>query len=112
MFKNLNKIFYMNRRFNRNVTVWGNIHNNYKSNNIHSINKFIYLKNGKFCTLSKLEVEKLKLEKLEEGKKMNLKTIEKEFIKEDNIIEFSPAVSWEETVLKSEIPVIVDIYAS
>ena len=34
MFKNLNKIFYMNRRFNRNVTVWGNIHNNYKSNNI------------------------------------------------------------------------------
>ena len=36
---------------------------------------------------------------------------DKPFIKEDHIIEFNPQVKWEDEVLKSEIPVVVDCYA-
>ncbi len=82
-----------------------------RGNSYRNLNSLFSFK--KFCTLSKLNVDKLNLEKLEfDDKSINLqKEDKKEYNKDDYILEFSPALNWEETVLKSEIPVIVDFYA-
>jgi heme oxygenase len=62
-----------------------------------------------FCNIHRLNVDKLKIDK-----DMGVKTIDELTEKFDinkSIIEFGPEVSWENTVLKSEIPVVVDVYA-
>lgn len=69
-----------------------------------------------FCSLNRLNMDKLKLEKLDE-KDIQLALLKKKeespkFNKEDHIVEFGPGFKWEEVVLKSEIPVVVDCYAS
>jgi hypothetical protein len=63
-------------------------------------------------TLNKLDVDILALDKLDD-KPININKLEDvtDFNKEDNIIEFGPETKWEETVLSSEIPVVVDCYA-
>jgi hypothetical protein len=62
-----------------------------------------------FCNIHRLNVDKLKIDvekpSLEKPKESE------QFIIDDNIIEYGPGVIWEETVLKSEIPVVVDVYA-
>lgn len=65
-----------------------------------------------FCNLNKLDIDKLALDKLDD-KPININTINdiSNFNKEDNIIEFGPETKWEETVLNSDIPVVVDCYA-
>jgi hypothetical protein len=70
---------------------------------------FFFLKNYKFCSLERLNVDKIKLSNKEE-KQYEIKE-EKVFNKEEHIIEYNPTVNWEEEVLKSEIPVVVDCYA-
>jgi hypothetical protein len=93
----------------------------YKKNNFHyNLNFFpilqsTLLKNKKFslCTLERLNVDKISMTKLNEKDKpfdVEIKE-DKPFIKEDHIIEFNPQVKWEDEVLKSEIPVVVDCYA-
>ena len=65
-----------------------------------------------FCSVDRLDVDKLALSKLDEKPlELKLENKEKEFSIEDFIVEFNPQVNWEETVLKSEIPVVVDCYA-
>jgi len=66
-----------------------------------------------FCTINKLDVDKLSLDKLD-NQPININRIEEEnknFNREDYIIEFGPEIKWEETVLNSDIPVVVDCYA-
>jgi hypothetical protein len=74
---------------------------------------FLRINKLSFCTLDRLNVDKISLTKLDEkDKPFDLKKKEeKPFNKEDYIIEFNPLVKWEEEVLKSEIPVVVDCYA-
>jgi hypothetical protein len=62
-----------------------------------------------FYNIHRLNVDKLKIDK-----DMGLKTIDELTEKFDinkSKIEFGPEVSWENTVLKSEIPVVVIVYA-
>jgi hypothetical protein len=75
---------------------------------LHTFNK----SKKSFCTLNKLDVDILALDKLDD-KPININKLEDvtDFNKEDNIIEFGPETKWEETVLSSEIPVVVDCYA-
>jgi hypothetical protein len=66
-----------------------------------------------FCTINKLDIDKLSLDKLDNQPIIINKIDEenKNFIREDHIIEFGPEIKWEETVLNSDIPVVVDCYA-
>ncbi len=74
------------------------------------LEEFNYFK--KFCTLEKLDVDKLSLEKLVDPKKSDTIIENKtEFKKEDNVVEYSSATNWENEVLQCEIPVVVDCYA-
>jgi hypothetical protein len=63
--------------------------------------------------LLKLNVDKLSLSKLDD-KPISISTAdneEKDFDKDKYIIEYGPEIKWEEDVLKSELPVVVDCYA-
>jgi hypothetical protein len=68
--------------------------------------------NKSFCNLYKLDIEKLSLDKLDDNP-ININKLQDttNFNKEDHIIEFGPEIKWEETVLNSDIPVVVDCYA-
>jgi len=64
-----------------------------------------------FCSIAKLDIDKISLEKLDD-KPININNLAevKNFSPEENIIEFGTETKWEETVLNSEIPVVVDCY--
>lgn len=92
----------------------------FKSAFLNSFTKFTIARTklSSFCTLTRLNFDKIKIEG--GGAINNSSSIqyimstndeEKEFKKEDHIIEFTPEVNWQETVLNSEIPVVVDCYA-
>jgi hypothetical protein len=65
----------------------------------------------RFCSIAKLDIEKISLDKLDD-KPININNLEeiKNFSPEENIIEFGTETKWEETVLNSDIPVVVDCY--
>lgn len=71
---------------------------------------FFFLNKFQFCSLDRLNIDKIKLSNKEE-KQFELKEEKKVFNKEEHIIEYNSTVNWEEEVLKSEIPVVVDCYA-
>ncbi len=66
-----------------------------------------------FCTLERLNIDKITINKSDNKPfELNLgKKEEKEFNKEDYIVEYTPEIKWEDEVLKCEIPVVVDCYA-
>lgn len=87
-------------------------------------NAFVFQKRM-FCNLARLNFEKLCINKPQnaknaEGQEFKLikdeedlkqREAEKAFVVEDNIIEFGSSLNWDEVVMKSEIPVLVDCYA-
>ena len=77
-------------------------------------NKLTLLNNKfSFCTLERLNIDKITISKSDDKPfELNLeKKVEKEFNKEDYIVEYTPEIKWEDAVLKCEIPVVVDCYA-
>ena len=84
-----------------------------------------YTENKKFCNLLRINFDKLNIGKENQEKTSTDKNFqiikdendlkEKEtqanFEIEENILEFNNTTNWEEDVLKSEIPVVVDCYA-
>jgi hypothetical protein len=62
-----------------------------------------------FCNIHRLNVDKLKIDKDTTSSIDNLTKTHFDINK--SIVEYGPEVSWENTVLKSEIPVVVDVYA-
>jgi hypothetical protein len=85
-----------------------------KLNSSHS-NPLIFKNKFSFCSLERLNVDKISMNKLNDKDKpieLNLdKKEEKPFSKEDYIVEYTQEVKWEDVVLNSEIPVVVDCYA-
>jgi len=87
--------------------------------NLSNIQKY------KFCNLARLNFDKLYVNKpvnsnnnenpefklIKDEEDLKKKEGEKSFILEDNIIEFGPNLNWDEVVMKSDIPVLVDCYA-
>ena len=64
-----------------------------------------------FCDLNRLHIQKY-LETKPAEKEIKLeKSASQPFNKEDFVIEFSSELDWETSVMKSEIPVVVDCYA-
>jgi hypothetical protein len=90
-------------------------HIGFINKNHFTLSNFINFKTINFCTLDKLEINKLTLDKISDSKTSDFivekQNEKKEFNKEDYIIEYTPQVKWEDEVLKSEIPVVVDCYA-
>ena len=90
--------------------ILSNINISFRKFNFFNTGKnFFFFNKSKFCSLDRLNVDKIKLSNKEE-KQFEMKE-EKIFNKEKHIIEYNPTVNWEEEVLKSEIPVVVDCYA-
>jgi hypothetical protein len=79
-----------------------------KFSKILNLRYFLNFNRSFFCNILRLDIEKLKFEK-------DIVSFDKteavQFNIDENIIEYKPGVNWEETVLKSEIPVVVDVYA-
>lgn len=78
-----------------------------------------------FCNFTRLNFDKLSVNKpletknsdnqdfklIKDEEDLKQREAEKAFIIEENIIEFSHSLNWDEVVMKSEIPVLVDCYA-
>ncbi len=60
-----------------------------------------------FCNIHRLNFDKLKIEK----DKTFEDEVEEKFSIDDKIIEYINDTDWQETVLNSEIPVVVEVYA-
>jgi hypothetical protein len=80
------------------------------TNLLKPFTSFNTFKRSFFCNIYRLNVDKLNI-----GKEKETSNFEKQeqpkFNIDDNIIEYKAGVSWEEVVIKSEIPVVVDVYA-
>jgi heme oxygenase len=88
------------------------------------LNKFLPIKNTiskfsifksltllkSFCNIHRLNMDKLNIDKVTDSKVFEQNN-QKPFDINKSVIEFNPEVSWEQTVLKSELPVVVDVYA-
>ena len=84
-----------------------------------------YIQKRLFCNLARLNFEKMSINKpkntknsedqefklIKDEEDLKLREAEKAFVVEENIVEFSPSLNWDEVVMKSEIPVLVDCYA-
>ena len=73
-------------------------------------NKNTTVRNFNFCSLNRLNVDKL-LESRALEKELNEVKNPSTFLKENFVLEFTNELDWENSVLKSEIPVVVDCYA-
>ena len=60
-----------------------------------------------FCNLNRLNFDKIKIE----NDVSLINDVQEKFSIEDNIIEYRNDTNWQETVLNSEIPVIIEVYA-
>ena len=63
-----------------------------------------------FCDLNRLNIDKF-LENKPLEKVLNIEKNTTPFIQEHYVTEFSNEIDWENSVLKSHVPVVVDCYA-
>jgi hypothetical protein len=116
-----NKENYLNLRGKYLKSIFPNKNSFLKSTAINNQMQKFSLFN--FCNLARINFDKLEVNKdkenyndienqlIKDEEDLKKKEATKAFSLDDNIIEFSPDLNWEEVVMKSQIPVLVDCYA-
>lgn len=96
----------MNKIFKKSFSVFTN------KLKMQIVSRFMYNNYKTFCNIYRLNVDKLILDKLPSPLNTNEIIPPKiEFKIEEHILEYGPDVNWETTVMNSQIPVVVDVYA-